>query len=100
MAVCLISIFEDEGSGLLCGYMLGSKNIQRIQKNTGGMMIELGSCTKRAYKSSLETFYKRHGDILPFLKAEFEEKFENELEEGRKKEVVTQMVKFIQSFDC
>jgi len=54
--------------------MLGSKNIQCTQKNIEEMMHELGSRANRAYKSSLETFNKLHDDILPFLKAEFEER--------------------------
>ncbi len=62
---------EDNETGMLRGRLLGSKHIKRTQKRVEEMMIELGSCAKRAYKSSLEMFNKLHDEIMPAMLSEF-----------------------------
>ena len=54
------------------------------------MMLELGSCAKRAYKSSLDTCNKLHDKIFPFLKSKYNETVQ--------KRVVLQMWRFIQTY--
>ena len=71
-AACLIAMLDDDNeAGMLCGRLLGSKNIKHTRKRVEEMMLELGSCAKRAYKSSLETFNKLHDDIMPAMSSEF-----------------------------
>ena len=73
-AACLIAMLDDDNeAGMLCGRLLGSKNIKHTRKRVEEMMLELGFCAKRAYKSSLVTFNKLHDKIMPAMSSEFSE---------------------------
>jgi len=73
-AACQIAMLDDDNeTGMLRGHLLGSKNIKRTRTRVEQMMLELGSCAKRAYKSSLETINKLHDEIMPAMSSEFSE---------------------------
>ena len=62
---------EDDADIILCGRMLGTKNIPCTRKSVESMFAQLGGYAKRAWKSDYARFMEMHKTLEPYLKEQF-----------------------------